>query len=152
MTCDVADVLIEAVVAGERPLEGELEAHVRGCARCRRALAVAREMDAVLSAQSEPTVRPELLTAALTRIRRERWRIEQSFDLAFNVVVFLTIVCVLGALGVLVSAVGFGAGLGGAIALVLERARPVLPIYGLATGLLAMTLGVWWWAERGFEL
>jgi predicted anti-sigma-YlaC factor YlaD len=151
MTCDDADVLIEAVVAGE-PIESELEAHLQGCARCRRALAVARQIEAVLAAQSAPAVRPELLAGALTRIRRERWRAEQAFDLAFNGVVSLAVVCVLGAIGVILADFGFGAHIGDAMALVVERARPAAPIYGLATGLLAMMLGVWWWAERGFEL
>jgi predicted anti-sigma-YlaC factor YlaD len=151
MTCDDADVLIEAVVAGE-PISGELEAHLQSCARCRRALAVARQIEAVLAAQSAPAVRPELLAGALARIRRERWRAEQAFDLAFNVVVSLAVICVLGAIGVILADFGFGAHIGDAIALVVERARPAAPTYGLATGLLAMMLGVWWWAERGFEL
>jgi len=47
---------------------------------------------------------------------------------------------------------GFGAHIGEAVALVVDRARPALPAYGLATGLLAMMLGVWWWAERGLEI
>jgi len=97
-------------------------------------------------------VRPEVLTGALTRIRRERWRAEQSFDLAFNVVVSLAAVCVLGAVGVMLADFGFGAHIGEAVALVVDRARPALPAYGLATGLLAMMLGVWWWAERGLEI
>jgi predicted anti-sigma-YlaC factor YlaD len=151
MTCDDADVLIEAVVAGE-PIQSELETHLQGCARCRRSLVVARQIEAVLAAQSAPAVRPEVLTGALTRIRRERWRAEQSFDLAFNVVVSLAAVCVLGAVGVMLADFGFGAHIGEAVALVVDRARPALPAYGLATGLLAMMLGVWWWAERGLEI
>jgi predicted anti-sigma-YlaC factor YlaD len=151
MTCDDADELLEAAVAGE-PIQSELEAHLQGCARCRRALAIARQIEAVLAAQSAPAVRPELLAGALTRIRRERWRAEQAFDLAFNVVVSLAVVCVLGAIGVALADFGFGAHIGEAMALVVDRARPALPAYGLATGLLATMLGVWWWAERGFEL
>ena len=113
---------------------------------------VARQIEAVLAAQSAPAVRPEVLAGALTRIRRERWRAEQSFDLAFNVVVSLAAVCVLGAVGVTLADFGFGAHVGEAMALIVDRARPALPAYGLATGLLAMMLGVWWWAERGLEL
>jgi hypothetical protein len=97
-------------------------------------------------------VRPELLAAALTGIRRERWRAEQSFDLAFNVVVSLAVVCALGVVGLMLPDLGLRAYIVEAMALLVDRARPALPVYGLATGLVAVTLGVWWWAERGFEV
>ena len=158
MTCDIADVLIEAVVAGELPRDGEFEAHLSGCPRCRRALALAHQVDAMLRAETQPALRPELVETIRARIRREYWRVEQAFDLAFNVVVSLAIVGVVAAVYV-VAAAGVG-GLGantlaqvaGAMALVAERARPLVPVYSVAAGLLAMTVGVWWWAEHGFEL
>jgi hypothetical protein len=158
MTCEVADELIEAVASGEHPLDGELAAHVSGCERCRRALALARQVEAVLRAERQPAVRPELLASIRVRIHRERWRVEEAFDLAFNVVVSLAIVGVLAAVYVVVAAGvgGLGANtladIAGAMAVVAERARPVVPVYALATGLLAMTVGVWWWAEHGFDV
>jgi len=158
MTCDIADTLIEAVAAGDLALEGELEAHLSGCERCRRALAVARRVDAVLRAERQPSVRPDLVATIRTRIQREHWRLEQAFDLAFNVAVSLAVVGVLAAVYVVVAAGVGGLGvntlseIAGAIALVAERVRPLVSIYALAVGLLAMTAGVWWWAEHGFDV
>jgi anti-sigma factor RsiW len=158
MTCDVANVPIEAVAAGEQPLGGELEVHLSGCERCRRALALARQVEAAFRAEPAPAVRPELLAAILARIRREHWRMEQAFDLAFNLVVSLAVAGAIAVVYVLVAA-GVGglgadtlAGIATAMAVVVERARPLVAVYGVATGLLVMTLGVWWWAEHGFEL
>jgi hypothetical protein len=34
----------------------------------------------------------------------------------------------------------------------IDRMRPALPTYTMATLVLASGLGIWWWAERGFEI
>ncbi len=158
MTCDMADVLIAAVASGDHPLGGELEAHLSGCERCRRALALARQVEAVLRAERQPAIRPELVAMIGVRIHREGWRIEQMFDLAFNLIVSLAIIGVVAVVYVVVAAGvgGFGADtlaeIAGSMALVAQRARPLVAVYAVAAGLLAMTVGVWWWAEHGFEL
>jgi predicted anti-sigma-YlaC factor YlaD len=158
MTCDIADVLIEAVAAGEHPLGGELGAHLSACERCRRALALAREVEAMFRAERQPAVRPELFEAIRTRLHRERWRVEESFDLAFNVVVSLAVVGILAGAYVVVAAAvgGLGAGtlsdVASGMALVAERARPFMSVYAMAVALLAMSAGVWWWAEHGFDV
>ena len=42
----------------------------------------------------------------------------------------------------------FGAG----FATVARRVAPSVPLYAGATALLAMALGIWWWAERDASL
>ena len=38
---------------------------------------------------------------------------------------------------------------GTAVATLARRIVPSLPLYGGAAALLAMALGIWWWAEKG---
>ncbi len=79
---------IEAVVAGE-PVESELEAHLQACARMPARAGGRAPIEATSPAQPAPAVRPELLAGRSDAFVVNAGGPEQSFDLAFNVVVSL---------------------------------------------------------------
>jgi hypothetical protein len=152
--CEEFDDLVESVAAGEVPLDGDAAAHVSSCIRCAGELALARGIDGLLRVQPTPVARPELTSAILAAVRRERWRSEQLLDLSFNVTVAAAVAVLLGGLWLLASLSGLGGVGTDAMALVNDAARlavdhirPMLPVYALATALLVVTWGIWVWAE-----
>ena len=91
----------------------------------------------------------------MSRIRRARWRNEQMIDWGFNAVMVASAVAVAVAIWIVASRSGFafvGADarelMAASMRAVVQRVTPSLPLYGLATALLATALGIWWWAER----
>lgn len=91
----------------------------------------------------------------MTRVRQQRWRSEQYWDLGFNVAVAGGLLLVaLGVVGLVhvsgFTAVGRDAILLFAVSMMTlaERLAPSLPIYVASAGLAATALGLWWWAEN----
>jgi anti-sigma factor RsiW len=153
------DLEIEQLAGSEREATPEERAHLAACEACARALALANDVQRLLSRQAAPEVPPRFVAATLARIRRARWQAEQRLDLAFNVAVGLAVVLAVGALWIVLSTTGLSTVSAG-VALVfvdtvneaVRRALPVLPMYTLGAGILLSGLAMWWWAEHGFEL
>jgi anti-sigma factor RsiW len=150
---------IELIAAGERQVTPEEQVHLEGCPSCARSLALAIDVHRLLAAEAAPVGPEGFVAATLGRVRRERWRSEQQLDLAFNVVVGLAALTGVALLWIVLTASGvstvsadlvdvFIMGTNSAI----DRMRPALPTYTMATLVLASGLGIWWWAERGFEV
>jgi hypothetical protein len=103
---------------------------------------------------------PAAFTAALmTRLRRERWRSEQSLDVAFNVAVALAVTVGVGGVAMVATASGLAALSADLVRVFLlatasafATIAPALPVYVLASAVVVSWLLVWWWAEHGFEL
>ena len=106
VSCTELDALIEPIAAGEIEPDAGVRAHLATCLACSRALALARQVDAVLAAQPPPDPSPAFTPTLMARLRRERWRSEQYLDLAFNVAVALAIVAGVGGLWLVLSATG----------------------------------------------
>jgi anti-sigma factor RsiW len=155
MFCDEALDAIEPIAAGELTPDGRIADHLATCPNCAAALDSARQLERLLQARPVPPAPAQFPSRTMAMLRRQRWRSEQYVDVGFNVA--------LGALGLaliigiaffvnragLIS-VGSGPGtlLGGAFTAIASRVAPSLPLYLGATALLAMALGIWWWAER----
>jgi hypothetical protein len=158
MTCDAVDELIEPLAAGDLAMTGEIAAHLDGCVRCRRALAVATTIERTLAAQPAPAVPDAFVPAVMARVRVERWRSEQHLDLIFNALVGLAVLVATGGLVAVMSVSGLSAVsedlvrffLRGAVE-VTRSAMPRAGMYVAATVLAVSTLALWWWAEHGFE-
>ena len=159
MTCTDFDELIEPIAAGEMEPDAGTLAHVQSCEACARALALARQIDLVLAAQPAPEPPPAFTAALMTRLRRERWRSEQSLDVAFNVAVGLAVAVGVGGVVMVATASGL-AGVSADLVRVFLSATasafatmaPALPVYALASAVVVSWLLLWWWAEHGFEL
>jgi anti-sigma factor RsiW len=154
MTCDDVLDTIELIAAGE-PADAATRAHLASCASCASALAAARRLEALL--RQRPALAPPARFTARTmeRIRRARWRNEQMIDWGFNAVLVATALAV--AMGIWIVASHTGLAIVGSDARellaagmrsVAARVTPSLPVYALATAVLATALGIWWWAER----
>jgi hypothetical protein len=156
MNCGQAGPHIEALAAGE-PVDRAVEAHVSACTACTGALALARQLDALLLSRAAPAAPPRFLTQVQSGIRRDRWRQDQYVDVGFNLTV---------AAGILLAAAGFWlllnisglTSVGGDVAAILaagldvagQRIGSALPTYVGAAALLATTVAIWWWAEGAF--
>jgi anti-sigma factor RsiW len=153
------DLEIEMLAEGERDPTPEERAHLAACEPCARALALASDVQRLLSRQATPDVPLQFVAATLAKVRRARWRAEQRLDLAFNVALGLAVVLAVGALWIVLSATGLS-NLSANVAIVfvetvneaVRRSLPVLPMYTLGAGILVSGLAMWWWAEHGFEL
>ena len=86
-----------------------MRAHLHRARPARRALALARQIDRVLAAQPAPEPPPAFTAALMARLRRERWRSEQSLDVAFNVAVGLAVAVGVGGVVMVVTASGLAA-------------------------------------------
>jgi len=158
MTCDAFDDLIEPLAAGEIAITEEIQVHLDGCARCRGALATATAIERTLAAQPVPAVSDAFVPAVMARVRVERWRSEQHLDLVFNALVGLAVLLATGGLVAVMSVSGLSAVsadlvrffLRGAVEMT-RYAMPHAGMYVAATVLAVSTLGLWWWAEQGFE-
>jgi hypothetical protein len=114
-----------------------------------------QEIDRWMRDRATPKPPASFTGGVMTRVRRERWRSEQYWDLGFNVAVAggLLLVAV-GVIG-LVHVSGFTAVGRDAISLfavsmvtLAERVAPSLPIYAASVALAMSALGLWWWAEN----
>lgn len=155
MFCDEVLELVEAIAAGDVTPEARVMAHLQSCAGCAAALADARRVDELLKQRTAPAAPPQFTTRIMGRLRRERWRRDQFLDLGFNLVVGVAVLGLLAGFWVLLSQSGLGGisqdamgVLGAAASDLIRRAAPSLPLYLEASAIIAMALGVWWWAER----
>jgi anti-sigma factor RsiW len=147
---------IEAIAAGDQPLEGEPRLHIESCPSCAAALATARRIDRYLAARSTPPAPANFTSSILSRIRREQWRSEERVDRLFNVamVCAVTLVVVGAAFLFNMSAVvdlatGASRLLSTAGEEALRRAAPMMGTYVAGTALLLTALAMWWWADMG---
>jgi anti-sigma factor RsiW len=154
--CDDLQELIEAVAMGEVAPDEATRAHLASCPRCAAAVAEAAAVHRMLSATRQPEAPPEFVRAVTARVRKARWRSEQTLDAAFNVAVGLAVAAGLGALYVVLALSGMTAVGADVVTLFVsglrtaaESALPQLPLYGVATLLFVSAFGIWWWAEGG---
>jgi hypothetical protein len=149
---------VEAMAAGDLPLDGIARAHVESCPACASALASARRLESMLAAVEVPSTPVAFTVHVLQRIRRERWRSEQNVDRLFNVAVASAVLLVAGGIFTMLN-VDMVLTLSGSAWVVLrdgtrtalKEAAPFIGTYIAAAGLLASGLGMWWWAERKLQ-
>jgi anti-sigma factor RsiW len=159
MTCEGVLNVVELIAAGELKPDGPTAAHLTTCASCASALEAARRIDALLRQRPVATPPPQFTARTMARIRRARWRNEQMIDWTFNAALVLVALTIALGIWLVASRSGFtfvgndavqlfGAGMRTFI----QRVAPSVPIYALATFMLATALGIWWWAERDAPL
>jgi anti-sigma factor RsiW len=155
MFCDEFLERVDAIAAGDEPLEARVQAHLSTCPGCSAALEDARRVERLLKTRPAPLAPPQFTARIMSRIRGDRWRREQFLDRGFNVVVAIVAVMLIGGLWVLVSQSGMSDVAGDAFTLlsstsrgVFERSARSLPLYLGAAAAIGTALGVWWWAER----
>ncbi len=158
MDCRNCDRQLEAWAAGE-PVPPDAVAHLAGCAPCAAALALARRIDRALAAQPAPAAPPAFTREVMARVSRERWRIEQAFDVGFNLAVAAGLVVIAAGVLGLVYASGLSAIVtdlvdltGTAMVEVATRTMPALPLYGTAAALVTSALALWWWLEGNLTI
>lgn len=156
MFCDEVLEIVEPIAAGERPLSDRVAAHLQSCANCTAALEGARRVERALRGRPVPKAPAQFTARTLGLLRRQRWRSEQYLDTGFNLALALIAIMLVGTMLWLLSRSGLVTVGGDAVDLfsvgfktVARRIAPSLPLYAGAMGLLAMALGLWWWAERG---
>lgn len=94
----------------------------------------------------------------MARIRRARWRSEQTLDLAFNVSLAVLALVVIAGGWLVMRHSGLAAVSSDTVRLVIQatvafgrRVAPSVPLYLEAAALVASALGIWWWAERDLD-
>jgi len=154
MRCDDVADAIELMAAGELTPDAAVSAHLTTCGSCARSLETARRMESLLRARPAPAAPAQFTSRLMSRIRRASWRREQIVDWIFNAAMIAAALLVgvglwtaLRHTGLsVVSREAMGIFSSGMIAAA-QRVTPSLPLYAGATGLLAVALGVWWWAS-----
>lgn len=156
--CDDFEARVDAIAMGDLALSAADAAHLEVCAACRGVLQRARAIEALLAARPLPELSPGFTARVMSGIERERWRAEQALDLGFNVAVavgvLLTVAGVFGlAWGTGLIAIGgdMAALVTAGVGVLAERLAPQAQHVVMATLLLTMAIGVWWWAE-GIEI
>jgi len=155
MFCDEALDAIEPIAAGELVADGRVGDHLATCPNCATALRSAQQLERLLQARPIPAPPAQFTSRTMTMLRRQRWRSEQYVDASFNVALGIVALGVIVAIGFFVNRAGLisvGNGPGNAFSdafvAFAHRIAPSLPLYLGATALLAMALGIWWWAEK----
>jgi len=155
MFCDEVLEIVEAIAAADVTPEGRIAEHLASCADCAAALDSARRVERMLRERPVPAAPAQFTARTLGRVRRARWRSEQFLDAGFNAAIGLILVGVVGAIWLLAHRSGLASVSSDAVVLLssgltafVGRVGPSLPLYLGATALVAMALGVWWWAER----
>jgi hypothetical protein len=154
MTCADIEAIVDDIAAGVRAPDAGEGAHMAGCARCEASLALARRVEALLSAPVPP-VPVSLTSQVLKLVQRERWQSEQRVDRVFNVAMIGGAVLVAGGVWMLASASGLSTLASDAISqltsshLAVQSPSPQMWAYALSGAVLAGVAGLWWWIERG---
>jgi predicted anti-sigma-YlaC factor YlaD len=155
MTCKEVGDLIEPIVAGDLEPSPDVRAHLESCPSCALMLATARRLEAALAAHRPPSVPDRFVANVLQRIRRERWRMEQSVDFLFNAAIVVALLIVGVGIFALMNVSGVVAASSVAWAQISEissemarQMAPAMNTYIAAAGLLLTALIMWWWAER----
>jgi len=159
MTCERAAEWVEAIAEGDADIPPDAAAHMAACASCAQSLREAQRLDGLLRARPAPAAPAQFTSRVMSHIRRTSWRREQVVDAIFNAAMIAAALLVaaglwiaFGRMGVPVSSRDaldlFSAGLLTAA----QKVAPSLPVYAGATGLIAVALGVWWWASDSAAL
>src|SRR5262245_828249 len=106
MTCEEANLFIEAVAVGEA-VDADVEAHLADCRACRGRLAIARRIDLALQQRPAPAPPATFTTAVMRRLRDERWQAERVVDVGFNIAVALGAAIIVAGLAGLAWRLGF---------------------------------------------
>jgi hypothetical protein len=154
MRCDDLEPLIEAIADDSLVPSPEDAAHVESCEVCRARLGRARAIQGLLMTRELPSPPAAFTANVMARIERERWEGERVVDLGFNLAIAAGVLLIAGgALGLAWSfgLLTFGVDVRGLFASVatqwVDRALQQLQTIVMATALLTMALGLWWWAE-----
>ena len=150
---------LELIAAGELTPDAEAAAHLSACPACARAVDIARQIDGLLRSRAVPPAPAQFTSRVTSHIRRATWRREQIVDWIFNAAMIAAALVVVAALGVALQRTGvsfvgkdamqiFSSGMLTAA----QKVAPSLPLYGGATCLLAVALGLWWWASDSAAL
>ena len=159
MFCDEALDAVEAVASGDLVPEGRVADHFATCRQCAAALESARRVERLLRSREQAKPSSHFTSRTMARIRRARWRSDQMLDAGFNIAMGLVAIGVVGGTWMLLRRTGFGSVtsdalslFGTALAAVVQRLAPSLPLYAGAAAVVAAALGLWWWAERDATL
>jgi len=159
MTCDEVAEVIDALAAGEVTPSADMSAHLSSCAACGESLQTARAIDGLLRSRSVPAPPAQFTSRVVNRIHRATWRREQIVDGIFNAAMIAAAMIVVSGVGIALGRSGvsllsrdavqmFDAGLRAAA----QKVAPSLPLYAGAAGLIAVALGLWWWASDSAAL
>jgi hypothetical protein len=159
MTCAELADLIDPIAAGDVTADAAVSAHLATCASCARALDEARRLDTLLRARLVPSAPSQFTQRVVNRIHRATWRREQIVDGIFNIAMVAAALLVAVGLWIALRRTGlsiltadamniFNAGM----LTTAQKVAPSLPLYAGATGLIAIALGVWWWASDSTAL
>lgn len=152
--CDDLEPLVEAIADASLQPSPEHAMHFGTCAVCRERLERARSIDTLLATREVPAPPASFTSDVMARIQRERWAGEQVVDLGFNLAIAAGVVLIIGgALGLAWSfgLLTFGIDVRSLLSTVanqwVDRALQQLQTIVMATLLLTMALGLWWWLE-----
>jgi anti-sigma factor RsiW len=159
VTCDDVLHLVEAIAAEDLEVVDAVRAHFETCPRCAAALAAARRVELLLQSRPVAPPPPRFTATVVSRIRNDRWQVEQRVDRFFNLAIVAAVVVVVGAvaaminLGVVIDAAAWTwESLSMASRHLADEAVPMLVTYVAAALVLMSALGMWWWADRRLSL
>jgi hypothetical protein len=157
--CDDLEPLVEAIADDSLELSPEDQAHLESCPLCARRLAEARAIHQLLVTREMPVPPASFTAGVMARIRSDRWEGERVVDLGFNLAIAAGMLLIVGgAVGLAWSAglMTFGLDVHSLFASAatqwVDRILQQLQTIVMATVLLTMALGLWWWAEGDASL
>src|SRR5262249_38907114 len=89
MTCEDVLNAVDLIAAGELAEDARISSHLATCPSCSSALESARRLDALLRQRPVPMPSAQFTARTMARIRRARWRNEQTIDWIFNAALVL---------------------------------------------------------------
>ena len=152
--CEDLEPLIEAIADDSLEPSPEDRAHLESCDVCGGRLGRARAIHALLATREMPLPPTSFTANVMARIQSDRWEGERVVDLGFNLAIAAGILLIVGgAVGLAWSAglLTFGLDVRSLFESVanqwVDRVLQQLQTIMMATVLLTMALGLWWWAE-----